>query len=144
MRSGPEVACHLCQLRLSFTNITLEAILSLRSRTPQQQPVTLVFGAFSLFKRLPARKARFARLRFGRRNSTRIWQSQIFSRVPKASADGTGHLREHGIGLRANQPECFDHDNQNYSHHHSILCNIWPSSNESRKSLIPNQVSSGI
>jgi hypothetical protein len=39
-------------------------------------------------------------------------------------ANRTGDAGENCVGIRANQPDCSDYDQQNYSHHYSVLCNV--------------------
>src|SRR5512133_552641 len=53
------------------------------------------------------------------------------------SANSAGDAGENCVGIRANQPDCSDYDNQNYSHHHSVLCNVLAIVGpESQKSLV--------
>jgi hypothetical protein len=53
------------------------------------------------------------------------------------SANSAGDAGENCVGIRANQPDCSDYDQQNYSHHYSVLCNVLAILGpESQKSLV--------
>jgi hypothetical protein len=45
-------------------------------------------------------------------------------RGAKLLRDRTGNLRKDVIGIRADQPDCTYHDDQNDSQHHRILSDI--------------------
>jgi hypothetical protein len=68
---------------------------------------------------------------------TAVGQRQSVSRVaehesrsgrlffgPVGLANRAGDAGENCVGIRANQPDCSDYDQQNYSHHYSVLCNV--------------------
>jgi hypothetical protein len=38
--------------------------------------------------------------------------------------DGAANIREYIVGVRADEPDCADHDYQNYSQHHCIFGDI--------------------